>query len=110
MTVDLEIAIARALVRSRGAALTADDDNWPREVARYRKMAAKHGEIYTACRSLITDAFRDARTVLAEIEAQGRAIFPVDVAREIAEADAFVESARKEIGRGARRAGKRFKL
>lgn len=79
---DLETAIARALVRSRGAELTADDGNWPREVAHYREMAAKHGELYTGARSLITDAFRGARAVLAEIEAQGCVIVPVEPTTE----------------------------
>jgi len=80
---DLETAIARALVRSRGAGLTADDGNWPQEVAHYRELAAKHGDLYTGARSLITDAFRDARACLAEIEQQGCAIVPVEPTTEM---------------------------
>lgn len=57
-------ATARNIIRANGAAVVADDENWPSEVAHYREMCAKHKD-YANWRSLIHDAFRNARAAIS---------------------------------------------
>lgn len=59
MASEMQERVARDLVRSRGAALIADDEHWPGQVKNYYEMCAEWPH-YAEGRSLITDAFRDA--------------------------------------------------
>lgn len=58
--------VARALVVSRSANPAVIDQHWSTMVERHYEMCAEHPD-YADGRSMITDAFRDARTALAEI-------------------------------------------
>lgn len=64
---NLEAAV-KALLISRGAVLHANEC-WPETVEQYEAMCAKYPD-YADSRSLVTDAFRDARAVLASISEQ----------------------------------------
>ncbi len=75
---ELTEAMARAFVRAAGAGIVADDDNWPHIVGRHRKMCAEHPG-YTDARSLVHDAFRNARTALSALDALGLVIVPGSV-------------------------------
>ncbi len=63
-TMDAVEAVARALVRSRGGAVTSTDEWWPGAVAHYLEMCAKWPD-YQDTRSLVNDAFRDAQAALS---------------------------------------------
>jgi hypothetical protein len=56
-------AAARAIVVGNGAEIIASDEHWPSYVERHRQMCAEWPD-YEQGRSLITDAFRNARTAL----------------------------------------------
>ncbi len=66
---DMVQIVARAILRSNGAAVTASDKHWPGTIAHYTKMAAEYGKDYTNGRSLVTDAMRNARAAIAAYEA-----------------------------------------
>ena len=72
---ELTEAMARAFVREAGAVITADDDNWPHTVSSHRKMCAEYLG-YGDARSLVHDAFRNARTALSALDALGLVIAP----------------------------------
>lgn len=61
----LERAV-KALLISRGAVLHANEC-WPETVEQYEAMCAKYPD-YADSRSLVTDAFRDARAVMAAVD------------------------------------------
>jgi len=54
--------VARALARTRGATLLADE-YWDQEVARYKELLAQY-PAYEDSHSIIPDCFRDARAAI----------------------------------------------
>ena len=75
--------MARYLVRERGAAVVASDEHWPETAAHYRRMVKEHGDDYASARSLVNDAFRDARAALSAISAAGWAVVPKEASMEM---------------------------
>lgn len=55
--------VARHLIRKRGADIVASDIHWPDTASQYWRRVAED-QSYADARSLITDAFRDARQAI----------------------------------------------
>ena len=68
--------MARHFVHTRGAEIVASDEEWSQTVAHYHRMVAEYGASYSDARSLVNDAFRDARAALSAISAAGWAVVP----------------------------------